>query len=278
MRTHSDAVAVTALVAVITLASCSHEITAPVPALTSTNSANGFPVGWNGFLGQPPSFTVGVETANAHSGERAAFLTNAAPLPPDSTFTEFSQSLRPNSYFGHRLRLSGYLRPTGVILPTAAAAADHRAPPVSGLWMRIDGPGEVLTFDNMQDRPVTGTTGWREVSIVLDVPTNAIGIAFGVLFSGTGQLLVDDLTLDTVSVAIPTTDMLRGVPSLNSTLTDSTAAYYQRQPDVPSNLGFEAALRGAVSSREVTPATPRGSLPYFTGAGLVSAMRHTGPE
>lgn len=278
MRTHSDAVAVIALVAVITLANCSHEITAPVPELTSANSVDGFPLGWSGFVGQPPSFAVGVETANTHGGAQAAFVANAVALPPDSTFTQFSQVLRPNSYFGHRLRLSGYFRPTGVILPTAAAAADHRAPPVSGLWMRIDGPGEILAFDNMQTRPVTGTTDWQLVSIVLDVPANAIGVAFGVLFSGTGQLLVDDLTLDTVGVAVPTTDMLRGVPSPSAYLTDSVAASYQRDPDVPVNLGFELALHGSVSSRYVAPANPSGALPYFGASGLVSAMRHTGPE
>jgi hypothetical protein len=259
MRTHSDAVAVTALVAVITLASCTHEIAAPVPELTPTNSADGIPLGWSGFLGQPPSFAVGVETANTHSGAQAAFVANAVALPPDSTFTEFSQVLRPNSYFGHRLRLSGYFRPTGVALPTAAAAADHRAPPVSGLWMRIDGPGEVLAFDNMQDRPVTGTTDWRQVSIVLDVPANAIGIAFGVLFSGKGQLLVDDLTFDTVSVAVPTTDMLRGVPSPSAYLTDSLAASYQRDPDVPVNLGFELALHESASSRDAAATLPSAS-------------------
>jgi hypothetical protein len=256
MRTHSDAVAVTTLVAVITLANCSREITAPVPELTAANSVVGFPLGWSGSLGQPPSFAVGVETANTHSGEQAAFLSNAVPLPPDSTFTQFSQVLRPNTYFGHRVKLSGYFRPTGVILPSAAAAADDRAPPASGLWMRIDGAGEVLAFDNMQDRPVTGTADWRQVSIVLDVPTDAIGIAFGVLFSGTGQLLVDDLTLDTVSVATPTTDMLRGVPAPSTYLTADVAASYQRDPDVPANLGFELAMRGAASSRYATPASP----------------------
>ena len=32
----------------------------------------------------------------------------------------------------------------------------------SGLWMRVDGQDDkVLAFDNMQNRRITGTTGWN---------------------------------------------------------------------------------------------------------------------
>lgn len=43
-----------------------------------------------------------------------------------------------------------------------------------GLWFRVDGTtGKSLSFDNMQDRAVKGTTEWARYEIVLDVPEGA---------------------------------------------------------------------------------------------------------
>ena len=33
------------------------------------------------------------------------------------------------------------------------------------LWMRLDGEQKTLGFDNMDDRAVTGTTGWQKYEI-----------------------------------------------------------------------------------------------------------------
>jgi erythromycin esterase len=82
----------------------------------------------------------------------------------------------------------------------------------AGVWMRVDGPdtpktGKSLGFDNMQNRPITGTSDWTRYDIVLDVPTDATAIAFGIRLSGKGQVWLDDVTLTTVSPDVPTTDM-----------------------------------------------------------------------
>jgi hypothetical protein len=106
--------------------------------------------------------------------------------------------------------------------------------------MRVDGPGEVLAFDNMQSRPVIGTTDWQLVSVVLDVPTGATGISFGVLFSGSGQLLADDVAIDTVGISIPTTSMMT-TPVVNSSVSS-----YQSDPLSPANLDFETVVRHAL--------------------------------
>ena len=39
-------------------------------------------------------------------------------------------------------------------------------------------------FDNFSSRPLTGTSDWHQVEIILDVPDDAIGIAFGALMIG----------------------------------------------------------------------------------------------
>ena len=48
------------------------------------------------------------------------------------------------------------------------------------MWMRVDGANtKILSFDNMDSRPVRGTTSWTRYEIVLDVPADSIDIAFG---------------------------------------------------------------------------------------------------
>jgi hypothetical protein len=191
-----------------------------------------------------------LETASAHGGMSAAYLTNAGPAPTDSTFATIDQFIQAGAYAGHRVRLSAWVRAADITLPTAAAAADGKPAPVSGLWMRIDGYGLMLGFDNMLGRPIVGTTGWQRVSVVLDVPSYALGIAFGVLFSGTGELLVDDLVLETVSTSTPTTNMLTSEVPVSGD-PEATVTTYGRAPVTPANLGFEFALHGAAASRSV---------------------------
>lgn len=52
--------------------------------------------------------------------------------------------------------------------------AEHAA-----LWMRVDGPAKIsLSFDNMGDRPITGTTDWQRYKLVLDVDEESTEIAW----------------------------------------------------------------------------------------------------
>jgi hypothetical protein len=66
---------------------------------------------------------------------------------------------------------------------------------MAGLWMRIDGEGRMLEFDNMQNRPVKGTTGWTEYTISLPLPEASEKIFIGGLMTGTGKMWVDDFRL-----------------------------------------------------------------------------------
>ncbi|MCA9492492.1 MAG: hypothetical protein KC621_21310 [Myxococcales bacterium] len=49
----------------------------------------------------------------------------------------------------------------------------------------------MLSFDNMQERPIRGTQDWTRHEIVLDVPTGATNIAFGILVAGKGTVWID---------------------------------------------------------------------------------------
>jgi hypothetical protein len=69
----------------------------------------------------------------------------------------------------------------------ASAFLKRKNPSVEGfgtlmqmLWMRVDKRTEVLAIDNMQRRAIKGTTGWQRYEVVLDVPKEATGVAFGI--------------------------------------------------------------------------------------------------
>lgn len=84
-----------------------------------------------------------------------------------------------------------------------------------GLWMRVDDVGKPnAAFDNMQQRPVKGTTEWMPYSVVLDASANAEGVFFGTLMIGKGQLWIRDWRLDVVGSDVPTTGrVLRDEPA-----------------------------------------------------------------
>ena len=62
--------------------------------------------------------------------------------------------------------------------------------------------------DDMEDRPVTGTTEWTLHDIVMDVPHDTINIAFGVALRGNGQAWFDDLRFEVVGDDVPTTKQI----------------------------------------------------------------------
>ena len=110
---------------------------------------------------------------------------------------------------GKRVKFSGYIKTENVTNGYA------------GLWWRVDGASrEVLAFDNMQSRGVTGTTDWTRYEIDLPVDAKATNINFGALFPGQGTAWFDDLKIE-----------LDGVP-----YTDSSA--FDLEFESPSPRGF----------------------------------------
>jgi len=86
---------------------------------------------------------------------------------------------------GKRVRYSGYIKTSGVTRGFA------------GLWWRVDGKdGQILAFDNMQSRGVTGTTDWQRYEIELPVATDAVNINFGALHTGNGTAWFDGLKVE----------------------------------------------------------------------------------
>jgi hypothetical protein len=161
-----------------------------------TLSSFDIPNGWFITGRNPKSYQMGVDTGSGKDGKDA--MTIKSIEKNIEGFSTLATQCRPDKYFGKRVRLTGYIKTKEVSS-------------WAGFWFRVDGEtqNEVLAFDNMKDgktdRSITGTTGWRQYEIVLDVPFNAKNILYGALLSGTGQIWFEQVKLEIVDAFIPTT-------------------------------------------------------------------------
>ncbi len=183
----------------------------------------GLPAGWSG---SSTTAGVGLTTTEHKSGTTAAYLSGAFQQQL-GTYV-LTQTIRADDYRGKRVQLTAWVKPRNVTNTIN-----------SGLWMRVDGPGLTLQFDNMNRRVVSGYGDWRQVSVVLDVPTRAIGIAFGALFQASNTLLVDDMQLKIVDSTVTSTNTMPTPQAIQGQDSAATVAVYERRPLAPVNLDFE---------------------------------------
>lgn len=154
--------------------------------------------GWFLAGDKPQDYRIGSDATVLHGGKASASL--KAMNDPLGGFGTLMQNAKADPYRGTRVRMSGW------------AKADNVADS-AGLWMRVDGPDtgktqRSLSFDNMQERPIKGTSDWTRYEIVLDVPPESVEIAFGILLQGTGEVWLDDVQFTVVSTDVPTTNTL----------------------------------------------------------------------
>ena len=170
-------------------------VTALLIAMTACVAAGQAPEGWFLSGSSPEDYEVGIDQEIAHGGETSAYIKSRVSIP--AGFGHLSQAFEPENYKGKRVRLSAYVKTRNVENWT-------------GLWMRVDGPdNRALSFDNMQDRIIKGTSEWKKYEIVLDVPEESISIIFGIILKGKGQAWIDDFQFEAVSKDVPTTGMMK---------------------------------------------------------------------
>ena len=105
----------------------------------------------------------------------------------------------------------------------------------AGFWLRADDANnQIVAFDNMQKRGLSGTTNWQTGEIVLDIPPTAEVLHLGLLLDGPGKVWMNNLTFEVVDASVPTTDT-RKLPSrpVNLDFTGS-ASLPDRPPDTPA--------------------------------------------
>ncbi|MBN2147241.1 MAG: hypothetical protein JW726_07625 [Anaerolineales bacterium] len=165
------------------------------------------PKGWFVTGDAPQEYEIGVDPGVTYEGRPCVTLRAGAEA---SEFAALAQMIKADAYHGKRLRFSAAVR---------SLEAENRA----ALFMRVSGAeGKMLAFDNMRNRPISGTSDWAQYAIVLDVVEQAEEIIFGILLAQQGQVWMADVRLEDVGQEVPTTDILAEV-----------APYF------PVNLGFE---------------------------------------
>jgi hypothetical protein len=128
---------------------------------------------------RPRDYFAGVDGS---PGARGLFLASRSARAQG--FGTIMQTLSASKHRGTRLRLK-------------AAVCSERVDGWAGVWMRVDGKSRrVLSFDNMQDRPINGTRDWYDVEIVLNVPPESEAISFGILLHGTGTVWLDNVRFE----------------------------------------------------------------------------------
>ena len=134
---------------------------------------------------------VGTAAAGAgYLGSDELTLASSRSGASGGAFGSFAAVFDIGGYRGKTIRIRGYLSTEGV---TGGV----------GFWLRIDGPS--MQFDNMQDRWLTGPTGWKPFAIILHVPVDATQAYSGLLLVGTGTAHASGLTIDVVPNGTPTT-------------------------------------------------------------------------
>lgn len=178
------------------------------------------PSGWCLSGSHPADYIAGIDKTQAHSGSQCASLVNRVAAPDVAGFATLMQEVSAKNYAGKRIKMSAWLK-TEEIQSWAS------------LWLSVYGPAgrTNVSFDNMCDRTITGTTSWTKHDIVLDVPFDGTKLGFGAILAGVGQLWVDDFTFEEVGSDIAITDCPCSERRKKSA--------EEHAPLVPTNLSFE---------------------------------------
>lgn len=169
----------------------------------------GIPSGWILSGSNPRDYEILQDNSEAYSGYFSSSLKSIVSRPQG--YVTLMQTIKADNYKGERISFSGYVK--------SKLVADWAA-----LWMRVDDVlGRPLSFDNMSDRPIVGSSDWIKYEIVLEVPMSSSEISFGALLDGRGQIWLDKFELKVVPPSTPVTDLIK------------TKAI----PSEPRNLDFE---------------------------------------
>ncbi len=129
----------------------------------------------------PNSYDMGGDPTLNQGDENSGYI--KSQVTEIDGFGTWMTMIEPDKYLGKGIRLSAFVKTKSVNSWV-------------GLWMRVDGNETTLSFDNMGDRPITGTSDWQKYEIVLDVPESSSKILYGILLAGTGEAWVSGMQVE----------------------------------------------------------------------------------
>ena len=163
----------------------------PLPTLTDpgfeTATGDDLPQRWY-LIGRDAGYTSLIDGDRPHTGRTSVRLGfDGTAEPAQNAFGSVATYLDATPYRGRRVRLS-------------AAVRTRQPASTVGLVLRVDRPGGIGAFDNMQDRPIR-TEQWRDYMVEADVAPDARGIFLGFIVSGRGTAWMDDVRLEDIGPA-----------------------------------------------------------------------------
>jgi AraC-like DNA-binding protein len=142
----------------------------------------------------PEKYKFEMDNKIYHMGSRSATICSIGEEFSYEDYSSIMQQISAKNFMGKRMRFSGFVKTEAV-------------EEWCGVWMRLDtAQGVTIKIDNMQNRPIKGTTEWNYYYCVMDIPQEAAVINIGVLLTGKGKIWFDNADLQEVDRSIPTTE------------------------------------------------------------------------
>jgi AraC-like DNA-binding protein len=167
--------------------------------------------GWLVVGTAPREYSVDFDRVIFHKGTRSVCIKGDGINIDNGDYMTVMQQFKASNYIGKRIRFSAFIK-------------TQEVEEWCGLWMRINGAtANILKIDNMQNRPIKGTSDWNYYSVVLEIPESSNIINIGILLNGKGTIWMDHINFEIVDKSVETTDV-----DLSSEL-----------PEKPTNLSLE---------------------------------------
>jgi hypothetical protein len=199
-----------------------------IPFLSATWAgavlAEVLPPDWREIRLTPDNYEVTLASDAAFEGHYGASVRRTAPNVRPGDFGGFIQVALAAPWRGQRVAMRAWIK---------SEQADS-----GQMWLRIDSANDRLAMDNMDNRPVKGSTGWALYEIVMDVPMEAEYLFYGLLLGGSGRVDFDNVQFLPAPVGAKTTNQYKeGLMKLKH-------GQVYTPPSIvlaaPSNLDFES--------------------------------------
>lgn len=164
-------------------------------AFASTAHAEVLPPDWREIQFMPQNYEVTLASYAAFEGHYGASVRRTAPDVRPGEFGGFVQAVRAAPWRGQRMAMRAWVK-------SEHADSGH-------LWLRIDAAEGPVAMDNMDNRPVMGTTGWAQYEIVMDVPMQAEYLVYGLFLMGGGRVDFDNVHFLPAPVEAKTTNQYK---------------------------------------------------------------------
>jgi hypothetical protein len=177
-----------------------HAQQSPMPGVTPLAT---LPTTWN-FMGNggpqtlPGRCEVGIDTQKSAEGPPPYSIRCANLALPSFGGARMNFNAAP--YRGKRVRVSASLMGTGI--ESVPNAQYPNVAGEAGLWIGVRTPEGGLKQDRMQNRTITGTTGWETRDFIVDIPADASQLQAGYWMQGKGQYWMRDLKVEEVPLTV----------------------------------------------------------------------------